>query len=429
MLNDLLTFRSFINAPHARAKLQIDREMFVRLLSYHQVMPSFLDFVFCFGEQHRAKDYQFCGFRSRNDLDLGRPRLELRSRGRSGRIYEMCYSLRSAEKGRDAGWPWSIRQCALYHSYDVETEAATWIVIKANKVIQSRIRALVGSDGLSASLEGSEASSSLHWTLETHSLVSSWAAEQWHRYINFLEERFQQVSDQALTESIDIVSVKMEMAIHQSANRAELASEKTTTRKTSFDQLQDVHFIEEQINEALLVVRADGDVLVELGLFYAEIADRTQQEKRPEDQRLADIEAFSRELRQRQSQLTMQKHRLEALFGLVQGRKSLVSDTSNDQSSMSDCLINDSQLRSTLQHRSILMNFVLASEAQTSAKHVERMTKQMHGIARSTKVETVSMRIITFVTLVYLPGTFVSVSPLPIPKCDGDRADFFGCGL
>lgn len=33
----------------------------------------------------------------------------------------------------------------------------------------------------------------------------------------------------------------------------------------------------------------------------------------------------------------------------------------------------------------------------------------MREIAQATKLETISMRIITFVALVYLPGTFISV--------------------
>lgn len=37
------------------------------------------------------------------------------------------------------------------------------------------------------------------------------------------------------------------------------------------------------------------------------------------------------------------------------------------------------------------------------------MTKDMHEIARKTKQEAVSMRIITLVTLFFLPGTFISV--------------------
>ena len=37
------------------------------------------------------------------------------------------------------------------------------------------------------------------------------------------------------------------------------------------------------------------------------------------------------------------------------------------------------------------------------------MTEDMNDIARKTKVETVSMKVITLVTLFFLPGTFISV--------------------
>ena len=37
------------------------------------------------------------------------------------------------------------------------------------------------------------------------------------------------------------------------------------------------------------------------------------------------------------------------------------------------------------------------------------MTEDMNDIARKTKIETVSMKVITLVTLFFLPGTFISV--------------------
>ena len=40
---------------------------------------------------------------------------------------------------------------------------------------------------------------------------------------------------------------------------------------------------------------------------------------------------------------------------------------------------------------------------------MEDMTKDMNKLALQTKEETVSMKIITLVTLFYLPGTFISV--------------------
>ncbi|KAH9908477.1 hypothetical protein F4778DRAFT_717355 [Xylariomycetidae sp. FL2044] len=38
-----------LSAEHSRAKLELTREMFTDILSYHQVMPGFLDFVWAFG--------------------------------------------------------------------------------------------------------------------------------------------------------------------------------------------------------------------------------------------------------------------------------------------------------------------------------------------------------------------------------------------
>jgi hypothetical protein len=41
---------------------------------------------------------------------------------------------------------------------------------------------------------------------------------------------------------------------------------------------------------------------------------------------------------------------------------------------------------------------------------MEQLTDSMHVIAKKTERETVSMKIITLVTLFFLPGTFISVS-------------------
>jgi hypothetical protein len=53
---------------------------------------------------------------------------------------------------------------------------------------------------------------------------------------------------------------------------------------------------------------------------------------------------------------------------------------------------------------------MLALRAQESQENIELITKDMHSLALKTKSETVSMRIITLVTLFFLPGTFISVS-------------------
>jgi hypothetical protein len=55
-------------------------------------------------------------------------------------------------------------------------------------------------------------------------------------------------------------------------------------------------------------------------------------------------------------------------------------------------------------------SIVFAKRAHESAVKMEAMTSNMNDIAHKTRQETVSMRIITLVTLFFLPGTFIGVS-------------------
>jgi hypothetical protein len=50
-----------------------------------------------------------------------------------------------------------------------------------------------------------------------------------------------------------------------------------------------------------------------------------------------------------------------------------------------------------------------AEKAEASTIEMQAMTEEMNALTQRTKQETVSMRIITLVTLFFLPGTFISV--------------------
>ena len=56
---------------------------------------------------------------------------------------------------------------------------------------------------------------------------------------------------------------------------------------------------------------------------------------------------------------------------------------------------------------------MLASHSNASSLNMESMTVEMSDMARKTKTETVSMKVITLVTLSFLPATFSSVSRNP----------------
>lgn len=52
----------------------------------------------------------------------------------------------------------------------------------------------------------------------------------------------------------------------------------------------------------------------------------------------------------------------------------------------------------------------ITADTHRSTKNMEAVTRSMHTIAEKTERETALMHIITVVTLVFLPGTFVAVS-------------------
>lgn len=70
------------------------------------------------------------------------------------------------------------------------------------------------------------------------------------------------------------------------------------------------------------------------------------------------------------------------------------------------------QLYGILQYQNMEASRHLAEQAHSSTINMEALTEGMHAMADKTKAETVSMRIITLVTLFFLPGTFISASRL-----------------
>src|ERR1700731_4228660 len=99
---------SFIDAPNSRDILRTSRKMLTYMLTYYQVMPAYLDFIFPFGLQEYAQDFHFSGFREETHLLLAEKSLQITELGRSGRDMCMCYSLKSVERSEAQDWPWSI---------------------------------------------------------------------------------------------------------------------------------------------------------------------------------------------------------------------------------------------------------------------------------------------------------------------------------
>ena len=183
---------SFIRATHSRERLKISRAMLMLALSYHQVMPSFLDFLFPFGRQEDAQDFYFSAFRSHFSFDDSSRSLAIPQFGRSGRFYELCYNLKSVENSKyQDDWPWSIRQCAIYHSFDVREGRATWIIVEADPLVKRRLASAIGPRGLPETKSFQSVGKGFEACLATHLIFAEWSSSNWRWYIKFLEEECQ----------------------------------------------------------------------------------------------------------------------------------------------------------------------------------------------------------------------------------------------
>lgn len=532
----------FLSAPHSRAALRISAAMFKFLLSYHQIMPAFLDFVFPFGEQILPQDVHFSGLREDSRLDDYIDNTALSQLGRSGNALQLCYNLRSVEPSNDQSLlPWSIRQAAVCHQFDVKTGTTTWIIVKANKLLKNRI---VEATSRSCS-RPSKLSEAFSATLSAHLLMCEWAGENWRWYFNDLEKQFQDLtagvyktqtekesipsspesshgfsmSPRSRTSSFPLLSrstticnsplgspnakstpyvpsppsrigtiqdlasngrnvpvahrtngsdeVKEDASCNNSEYhpvkyippaqqlvKASLIKVQAWARNTwsdrpstpqpepsqaspvpneeygpqeyppekseqnsnethdefSFLDLQRIQYIEEKAQETYLVIGSNVQILTDLRQHYKTLIDN---EGFPVDLKRdcqRNLSRFDRCVRGIEKDLQMLQARIQNLQERLANRKDMVNGI--------------------LQHRSVKTSADFAKRAQQSADHMERMTREMHEIAKKTKQETVSMRVITTVTLFFLPATFIATfMSTDILKFEHGEKDFQAKGL
>jgi hypothetical protein len=180
--------------------------MLVAALTHHQVMAAFLDFVFPFGMQEHPQDFYFSGLREESRLQSPPCGLVVPELGRSGREIRLCYNLKSVETSKsNRDWPWSIRQTAIYHSFDVETGKSFWMVVKGSELIKARIKAATskGATGATSLKSFSSMTQAFASTLATHLVLCDWCDEEWRWYLNYLEKRLQDATRRGLAIIID----------------------------------------------------------------------------------------------------------------------------------------------------------------------------------------------------------------------------------
>ncbi|KAL2405853.1 hypothetical protein ABEF95_000939 [Exophiala dermatitidis] len=341
----------YVYGEHSRAPLKVTREMLTDILTFHQVMPVFLDFISVFGSQSEPRDRRFSGFRTQITLSDPPRGLAIPALGRSGRQYQLCYNLKNValarqETERPQNNVWSIRPAVILHQFDIVTGTALWIVTKGHYDLQERYKELTGKDGRPEDRSFGTVEECFRSSLAVHLMACHWSTEGWRWYILWLE---------------NVLEEETSMVIFG------LRGPGGAYSRSKPEHVQHLQRWQDKTSEVIMVLEANVDIMTSLRRFYDGL--RINKDVPPSLKDGCDLEIanFTASIEDMISDLQMQVARAKLLVKITNDRKEMV-----------------------IQH--------LQSQA---AERMERLNMNMEK-------EAIIMRIITLVTLVYLPPTFVS---------------------
>ena len=329
-------------------KLRITREMLTLTLSYHQVLPCFLEFLFPFARDLYASDFHFGGFRYQTRFSAEDRGIHIPDRGWSGLDVKVCYNLKSVEDNDNENlgsneWPWYMGQSAVHHSFDIETNQASWVVVKGDQRLKRWIKSATKDQTISSfSFRNQE--QAFASTLAVHLIICEWSGQKWRWYINFLDRKIQSSTKPAVSSvlenpvplSNDSRSANMRQRRgarpnpdNQQAASATTAfpiSEPGPMRDTgfSFSQLQGTHAIEEIVNNAVLLMKVNQNVLTELREAYKSFENSPDWPARLRINSHGGLIRFDQRIASIQNDMAIQQSRAEKLLILIADRKSLV---------------------------------------------------------------------------------------------------------
>ncbi|PNP86646.1 hypothetical protein FNYG_00036 [Fusarium nygamai] len=430
----------FIQADTSRSPLNCSRDSFSHITSYHQIPPTFIDFVSAFGATHYPTDYYMTGFDSDDTLGIQDSNLiNISTLGRSGREHRIQYLLRSVERGSndDGLRRWNIRQAAVYHSFDFVSGKALWINIKANELFKNRITEATGDPAILDLDTQNDLPKSFAATLAIHLILLEWCDEDWRACIRDCESKVRGILAKAQTSQVvqpPAFSASARRALgSQRARPTELSeSEKQhppapldwgrkirsfvkslkryryrATQEPdlfgnaddddhlqkrqfenlrnldtfSFGELQHLHYMTEQLESYRLVMELNHQALRDIAERYQNLPSQRGFPKSLKENCTEDILSFARRVERIRKNLEIRMTQVNSLLAWLQDGKALFDDI--------------------LQYRNVQIGRIFTETSYGQSQKMER-------IAYKTEKETISMHVITCVTLAFLPAMFAA---------------------
>ncbi|KAF6807764.1 hypothetical protein CSOJ01_07966 [Colletotrichum sojae] len=183
--------------------------MFQLICNHQQIDSSFLESLCSFGYQDEPIDLCLAHFRGKIGNKINGPDLSPSSLTRPERQIQLSYLLRSVERGgnTDRGiWDWNIRQAANYHSFDLKTGKSFWATIKANDLLRKRVERFTPLLNIQPEPENESQeplASHLKAALCTHLVLLSWCDDGWRDFINDFEAAVEKIVRPANNAMVD----------------------------------------------------------------------------------------------------------------------------------------------------------------------------------------------------------------------------------
>lgn len=184
--------------------INISAESVARLLTYHQISPTFLDFLDAYGIPSGInRELRFNGFKTETYLADPDPGAILPELGRSGRCYQISYSLKTANRNEGMKEPktglslWQLRQTAIHHQFDIGSGVQLWVFGDTHAALQKRIADIVSSQQNHGEKFNS-VSNSFKSSLQVQMNLAKFSMEGWREYIQYLEETVEDVVSEGL---------------------------------------------------------------------------------------------------------------------------------------------------------------------------------------------------------------------------------------
>lgn len=338
----------FIRQRHSYSPLTITYELFESLLLEKNVSPQFRDYVLYMGERER-------------EVEMVPPRLRwtvttIRSFQENRSNLECMYGLRFVElNGRGNAYQptsrWSLRQTAVYCSFRFASENSTWIFVTPSRLAQQRI------DGYaSCRHEGLESNA-----FEIHLLLLDTAMANWRHYLIDLAAETDQHAAQSLGASPD---------------------DQGPINMADCGERQALMILDGKLQNAAIAIKSTMEN-VRAHLDCHRLVREGVSEDKEQAGRFI-VSGFMEQLKELDTLIL----RVDALRARLQGITSLVS---------SFLELNN--------------GFALQSLAKDSGRENEEMRKlseRMHALTEKGTQDAAAIKVLTILTLIYLPATVVS---------------------